>query len=247
MKSRCCAWILCVALGIAALTGCGAYSTTETKEARKESGEGMVFDESATFGQINKMDGNTITIELGTQKKFEKENQDNGNQPNEKEQNGERPSMIDLTGEEQEIYVTDSTTITRQSMGKQRDKDNMNPSENTSQSEVEIKPEESDDKGQNTPPEGRQPEDISVMGNRRQILFLVLHLVRVQNLYRNIFGKGCVSWLVVVSAPETIRIKMEKRFIQPMSLWRNMNLHRIRRAILLRSRKKIPEPIRMDL
>lgn len=169
MKSRCCAWILCVALGIAALTGCGAYSTTETKEARKESGEGMVFDESATFGQINKMDGNTITIELGTQKKFEKENQDNGNQPNEKEQNGERPSMIDLTGEEQEIYVTDSTTITRQSMGKQRDKDNMNPSENTSQSEVEIKPEESDDKGQNTLPEGRQPEaeeitinDISV-------------------------------------------------------------------------------------
>lgn len=48
----------------------------------------MVFDESATFGQIKKMDGNTITIELGTQKKFEKENQDNGNQPDEKEQNG---------------------------------------------------------------------------------------------------------------------------------------------------------------
>lgn len=160
MKSRCCAWILCVALGITVLTGCGASSTTETTEARKESGGGMVFDESATFGQIKKMDGNTITIELGTQKKFEKENQDNGNQPNEKEQNGERPSMIDLTGEEQEIYVTDSTTITRQSMGKQRDnKDNAN------QPEDENKPEETDDKGQNTFPEGKQPEAEAITLN----------------------------------------------------------------------------------
>ncbi len=39
----------------------------------------------------------------------------------------------------------------------------------------------------------------------------------------------------------------KKRFIQPMSLWRNMNLHRIRKAILLRRGKKKPEPIRMNL
>lgn len=59
--------------------------------------------------------------------------------------------------------------------------------------------------------------------------------------------KGMRIVIGVVSAPETIRIRMGKRFIQPMSLWRNMNLHRIRKAILLRRGKKKPEPIRMNL
>ena len=144
MKSKFCAWIICVALGIAALTGCGASSTKETTEARKESGGFPVLDESAILGQINKMDGNTISIEIGTQ-------------PNVHEQNGERPSMIDLTGEEQEIYVTDSTTITRQSLGKQRDN-----KDNADQSEDENKPEEVDDNGRNNPSERQQPESEAI-------------------------------------------------------------------------------------
>lgn len=71
---------------------------------------------------------------------------------------------MNLTGEEKEIYVTDSSTITRQSIGKQRDnKDNANQSEDANQ------PEEVDDNGQNNPSESQQPEsevitmeDISV-------------------------------------------------------------------------------------
>lgn len=46
MKSKCCTWMICVALGIAALTGCGASSTTETTEAMKDSGGFPVLDES---------------------------------------------------------------------------------------------------------------------------------------------------------------------------------------------------------
>ena len=44
-----------------------------------------------------------------------------------------------------------------------------------------------------------------------------------------------------------ILARMGKRFIQPMSLWKSMNLPRIRKAIPLRNGKKKPEPVRMDL
>lgn len=167
MKSKYYAWIISVVLGITVLTGCGASSTTESTEVKKEAGGFPVLDESATLGQISKIDGNTISIEIGTQKKFEKGDQntkpdsdqqsDNGKQEDKNQQNGERPSMLELTGEEQEIYVTDNTTITRQSMGKQRGN-----REDTNQSEDAAPPEDADNNGQNNPPEGQQPESEEI-------------------------------------------------------------------------------------
>ena len=69
-------------------------------------------NENEILGEVKSVEDGKITIAVGTRKEM--------GQPGEQPQggeNGEAPSMLDLTGEEQEIAVTDSTVITKQSMG----------------------------------------------------------------------------------------------------------------------------------
>ena len=92
-------------------------TTEDTAEASDEDAEKKNDDteqtkENEILGEVKSVEDGKITIAVGTRKEM--------GQPGEQPQggeNGEAPSMLDLTGEEQEITVTDSTVITKQSMG----------------------------------------------------------------------------------------------------------------------------------
>ena len=92
-------------------------TTEDTAEASDEDAEKKNDDteqtkENEILGEVKSVEDGKITIAVGTRKEM--------GQPGEQPQggeNGEAPSMLDLTGEEQEITVTDSTVITKQTMG----------------------------------------------------------------------------------------------------------------------------------
>ena len=92
-------------------------TTEDTAEASDEDAEKKNDDteqtkENEILGEVKSVEDGKITIAVGTRKEM--------GQPGEQPQggeNGEASSMLDLTGEEQEITVTDSTVITKQSMG----------------------------------------------------------------------------------------------------------------------------------
>ena len=92
-------------------------TTEDTAEASDEDAEKKNDDteqtkENEILGEVKSVEDGKITIAVGTRKEMGQP----GEQP-QGEENGEAPSMLDLTGEEQEITVTDSTVITKQSMG----------------------------------------------------------------------------------------------------------------------------------
>ena len=92
-------------------------TTEDTAEASDEDAEKKNDDteqtkENEILGEVKSVEDGKITIAVGTRKEM--------GQPGEQPQggeNGEASSMLDLTGEEQEITVTDSTVITKQTMG----------------------------------------------------------------------------------------------------------------------------------
>ena len=92
-------------------------TTEDTAEASDEDAEKKNDDteqtkENEILGEVKSVEDGKITIAVGTRKEMGQP----GEQP-QGEENGEAPSMLDLTGEEQEITVTDSTVITKQTMG----------------------------------------------------------------------------------------------------------------------------------
>ena len=91
--------LLSTVLALSLLGGCGGEDKNiknHSQEFRREE------DAEAVYGEVSKVAENVITIKVGTQKK--------------NEQPGENSSMLDLTGEEQEIQITENTVIKRQSM-----------------------------------------------------------------------------------------------------------------------------------
>ena len=92
-------------------------TTEDTAEASDEDAEKKNDDteqtkENEILGEVKSVEDGKITIAVGTRKEMGQ----TGEQPQGGE-NGEASSMLDLTGEEQEITVTDSTVITKQTMG----------------------------------------------------------------------------------------------------------------------------------
>ena len=81
-------------------------------DAEKKNDDTEQTKENEILGEVKSVEDGKITIAVGTRKEMGQP----GEQP-QGEENGEAPSMLDLTGEEQEITVTDSTVITKQTMG----------------------------------------------------------------------------------------------------------------------------------
>lgn len=135
MRKKYAAFTLGMVLGLSVLNGCSGNNTdkntNDTVITQKEESTDTVY------GEVSQIDGDTIAIKTGTMKTMEQGEQPSGEQPEDGEapekpsgeqpqnggQPGETPSMLDLTGEEQEIQVTDDTVIKRQSMGGAMEKD----------------------------------------------------------------------------------------------------------------------------
>lgn len=132
MKKKFVVVILSVVLGVSSLNGCGKADKGIAKNM-----EHNPENENAVYGEVSKVTENAITIKVGTRKEMkqpegeppekldgeqpegmpEKPNgkQADGEQPQEDgEQRGERPAMLDLNGEEEEIAITQETVIKRQ-------------------------------------------------------------------------------------------------------------------------------------
>ena len=111
--------------------------TEDTAEASDEKADDSKEEtnENEILGEVKFVEDGKITIAVGTRKEMahpgeQPQGEENGEAPEKPEgeapdgngdgqgaPDGEAPSMLDLTGEEQEITVTDSTVITKQSMG----------------------------------------------------------------------------------------------------------------------------------
>ena len=107
-------------------------TTEDTAEASDEDAEKKNDDteqtkENEILGEVKSVEDGKITIAVGTRKEMgqsgeqpqggENDEAPDGNGDGQGAPDGEAPSMLDLTGEEQEITVTDSTVITKQTMG----------------------------------------------------------------------------------------------------------------------------------
>ena len=112
-------------------------TTEDTAEASDEKADDSKEEtnENEILGEVKFVEDGKITIAVGTRKEMahpgeQPQGEENGEAPEKPEgeapdgngdgqgaPDGEAPSMLDLTGEEQEITVTDSTVITKQSMG----------------------------------------------------------------------------------------------------------------------------------
>ena len=112
-------------------------TTEDTAEASDEKADDSKEEtnENEILGEVKFVEDGKITIAVGTRKEMahpgeQPQGEENGEAPEKPEgeapdgngdgqgaPDGEAPSMLDLTGEEQEITVTDSTVITKQTMG----------------------------------------------------------------------------------------------------------------------------------
>mgnify|MGYP004504028991 CR=1 FL=1 len=104
-------------------------TTEDTSEASEEKADDSKEEtnENEILGEVKSVEDGKITIAIGTRKEMgqlgeqpqggENDEAPDGNGDGQGAPDGEAPSMLDLTGEEQEITVTDSTVITKQSMG----------------------------------------------------------------------------------------------------------------------------------
>ena len=104
-------------------------TTEDTAEASDEKADDSKEEtkENEILGEVKSVEDGKITIAVGIRKEMgqpgeqpqggENDEAPDGNGDVQGAPDGEAPSMLDLTGEEQEITVTDSTVITKQSMG----------------------------------------------------------------------------------------------------------------------------------
>lgn len=141
-------------------------STQDTEDTTEDTAEASDTEESnEILGEVKSVEDGKITIAVGTRKEM--------GQPGEQPQgggNGEAPSMLDLTGEEQEITVTDSTVITKQTMGggqgapggeAPEKPDGENAGDNAD-SEAPEKPDGEASDGQGAPDGAGQTEEITL-------------------------------------------------------------------------------------
>lgn len=110
MRKKFAVIMLSAALGSAILNGCGKTDKGQDKKLTSAWEE-----EDAVYGEVSKVTEDTVTIKVGTRKDMEQP-QKGDLEKTEEDQNGEKLSMLDLTGEEQELAVTEDTIIKRQNM-----------------------------------------------------------------------------------------------------------------------------------
>ncbi len=110
MKRKFAVILLSAALAATMLVGCGK-SDREPEEKMFHGWE----EEDAVYGEVSKTSEDLITIKVGTRKEMEQPKEGSAKKP-EQNQAEEKPSMLDLTGEEQVIKVTEETVLKRQTM-----------------------------------------------------------------------------------------------------------------------------------
>ena len=158
-------------------------SDAKTDDSKEETNENEIL------GEVKSVEDGKITIAVGTRKEMgqpgeQPQGGENGEAPEKPEgeapdgngdgqgaPDGEAPSMLDLTGEEQEITVTDSTVITKQTMGGgqgapggealEKPDGESSDSDNTD-SEAPEKPEGEAPDGQGAPDGAGQTEEITL-------------------------------------------------------------------------------------
>ena len=166
-------------------------TTEDTAEASDEKADDSKEEtnENEILGEVKFVEDGKITIAVGTRKEMgqpgeQPQGGENGEAPEKPEgeapdgngdgqgaPDGEAPSMLDLTGEEQEITVTDSTVITKQTMGGgqgapggealEKPDGESSDSDNTD-SEAPEKPEGEAPDGQGAPDGAGQTEEITL-------------------------------------------------------------------------------------
>ena len=96
-------------------------STQDAGDTTEDTAEASDTEESnEILGEVKSVEDGKITIAVGTREEMGQpgeQPQGGGDGETPEKPDGEAPSVLDLTGEEQEITVTDSTVITKQSMG----------------------------------------------------------------------------------------------------------------------------------
>lgn len=101
MKKKYVAVLLGIILGLSVLSGC---SSTTTKNQTETMGESEEKSEEAIYGEVSKVDGDTITIKTGTKKEIKE---------------GEQPDgpMLELTGDVKDGAKANlkNVTVTRDS------------------------------------------------------------------------------------------------------------------------------------
>ena len=139
--------MLTVSLAGTAVTTMAADSTAEASEDAEETPESKESSSEETLGEVKSVEEGIITIATGTRKEMDRSGEGkNGGKPEQPEgeqdgeapeqpeggKTGEVPSMLELTGEELQITVTDSTVITKISMnGRPGDRENGEQSEDS--------------------------------------------------------------------------------------------------------------------
>ncbi len=123
MKKKYITILLGTALALSLLHGCGGKKGIEKIPDFFQGEE----QENAIYGQVSGKSENGITIEIGTRnerKPGQQEDMPRNESRNEAKEDAqpegeakEPPSMLELTGEEQEIEVTEDTVIKRFAMG----------------------------------------------------------------------------------------------------------------------------------
>ncbi len=102
--------LLGAALGTALLIGCGKSGRESEKKMSHE------WEEKDTvYGEVSKAAEDLITIKVGTRKEMERPKEESSQKAAESKVE-EKPSMLELTGEEQVIKLTEETVLKRQAM-----------------------------------------------------------------------------------------------------------------------------------
>ena len=102
--------LLGAALGAALLTGCGKSD----RESEKKMSHGWE-EKDTVYGEVSKAAEDLITIKVGTRKEMERPKEESSQKAAESKVE-EKPSMLELTGEEQVIKLTEETVLKRQAM-----------------------------------------------------------------------------------------------------------------------------------
>lgn len=139
MRKKYITLLLSATLALFLFSGCGEADKgikTRSQEFRNE--------ENAVYGEVSEITEDNVTIKVGTQKKDA--------QPE------ERASMLELTGEEKEIEITENTIINRRTMGGRAGNmsENEQPNGEIQSGERPEQPNGEDQPGE--PPSGEPPE-----------------------------------------------------------------------------------------
>lgn len=168
MKQKYLTIVLVLIMGVSMLSGCGENKSSNS-----------TANDKAIYGEVSKIENNTIIIKVGILKEMERSSdkeesseiptgtdsatvENREQQGKQMSQDGNKPSMLELTGEEQKIEITDDTVIKRQQMGGRQGGKQGNPPEQQNGSR-------SDADGQGTPPEMPSGDNDNDQGNPPQM------------------------------------------------------------------------------